>query len=186
SRRRHTRFSRDWSSDVCSSDLFGTLLSQIGITIVNATVINQLAAGQEDRRFRRDVSLAKSDQTVLRVAQSLRRQLVFPEVLLDCVRRGVRVGIDQPQTDAGAGKLLLHPADFGGVTVRDRTIRADEKEDDGFGTGRVEGIEGLAGEIEHSPCGGRSLEVLLSRVVSRISDAAAGHQKRQRQSQYRQ
>src|SRR5690606_18809489 len=25
SRRRHTRFSRDWSSDVCSSDLFGTL-----------------------------------------------------------------------------------------------------------------------------------------------------------------
>src|SRR5690606_40867859 len=24
SRRRHTRFSRDWSSDVCSSDLFNT------------------------------------------------------------------------------------------------------------------------------------------------------------------
>src|SRR5436309_12578598 len=24
SRRRHTRFSRDWSSDVCSSDLFGS------------------------------------------------------------------------------------------------------------------------------------------------------------------
>src|SRR5690606_40368286 len=24
SRRRHTRFSRDWSSDVCSSDLLGT------------------------------------------------------------------------------------------------------------------------------------------------------------------
>src|SRR5690606_40707929 len=24
SRRRHTRFSRDWSSDVCSSDLWGT------------------------------------------------------------------------------------------------------------------------------------------------------------------
>src|SRR5690606_40990348 len=26
SRRRHTRFSRDWSSDVCSSDLFGKSL----------------------------------------------------------------------------------------------------------------------------------------------------------------
>src|SRR5690606_39613806 len=26
SRRRHTRFSRDWSSDVCSSDLFGVVL----------------------------------------------------------------------------------------------------------------------------------------------------------------
>src|SRR5690606_34632627 len=27
SRRRHTRFSRDWSSDVCSSDLFGFCVS---------------------------------------------------------------------------------------------------------------------------------------------------------------
>src|SRR5690606_41037402 len=28
SRRRHTRFSRDWSSDVCSSDLMPTLLDR--------------------------------------------------------------------------------------------------------------------------------------------------------------
>src|SRR5690606_41125846 len=28
SRRRHTRFSRDWSSDVCSSDLFALRLSR--------------------------------------------------------------------------------------------------------------------------------------------------------------
>src|SRR5690606_40977659 len=31
SRRRHTRFSRDWSSDVCSSDLVGTHLIMSGI-----------------------------------------------------------------------------------------------------------------------------------------------------------
>src|SRR5690606_39293959 len=31
SRRRHTRFSRDWSSDVCSSDLPGTQPSCSGI-----------------------------------------------------------------------------------------------------------------------------------------------------------
>src|SRR5690606_39523527 len=31
SRRRHTRFSRDWSSDVCSSDLSGMESSQISI-----------------------------------------------------------------------------------------------------------------------------------------------------------
>src|SRR5690606_40219436 len=30
SRRRHTRFSRDWSSDVCSSDLAGSLGHGIG------------------------------------------------------------------------------------------------------------------------------------------------------------
>src|SRR5690606_39565963 len=29
SRRRHTRFSRDWSSDVCSSDLKKTLLQRL-------------------------------------------------------------------------------------------------------------------------------------------------------------
>src|SRR5215203_3871714 len=30
SRRRHTRYWRDWSSDVCSSDLFGGFLEQGG------------------------------------------------------------------------------------------------------------------------------------------------------------
>src|SRR5690606_40662875 len=30
SRRRHTRFSRDWSSDVCSSDLIASFLTTIG------------------------------------------------------------------------------------------------------------------------------------------------------------
>src|SRR5690606_40697012 len=33
SRRRHTRFSRDWSSDVCSSDLLGFLLALAGIAL---------------------------------------------------------------------------------------------------------------------------------------------------------
>src|SRR5690606_40274398 len=32
SRRRHTRFSRDWSSDVCSSDLILLLVLLIGVT----------------------------------------------------------------------------------------------------------------------------------------------------------
>src|SRR5690606_39997880 len=33
SRRRHTRFSRDWSSDVCSSDLATRRIMSVGITI---------------------------------------------------------------------------------------------------------------------------------------------------------
>src|SRR5690606_40135561 len=37
SRRRHTRFSRDWSSDVCSSDL--TLFNSLLITIVSVVLI---------------------------------------------------------------------------------------------------------------------------------------------------
>src|SRR5205807_7646161 len=44
SRRRHTRLQGDWSSDVCSSDLEGTLL---GVLDVTATLLGglRLAAG---------------------------------------------------------------------------------------------------------------------------------------------
>src|SRR5690606_17016898 len=38
SRRRHTRFSRDWSSDVCSSDLFSFSQIQIGSDIDGETL----------------------------------------------------------------------------------------------------------------------------------------------------
>ena len=62
---------------------FGALLSQIGVTIVNATVINQSAVREEDRRFRCDVRLAEADQTVLRIAQSYRRQLILLEMFSD-------------------------------------------------------------------------------------------------------
>src|SRR5258707_7460620 len=38
SRRRHTRYWRDWSSDVCSSDLLGGLALAVGILVDDATV----------------------------------------------------------------------------------------------------------------------------------------------------
>src|SRR5690606_41092017 len=47
SRRRHTRFSRDWSSDVCSSDLTGFLLpgEVVGIDgFVNTTQLSNAIA----------------------------------------------------------------------------------------------------------------------------------------------
>src|SRR5690606_4633869 len=40
SRRRHTRFSRDWSSDVCSSDLFERM-----VNFVAAAAFTSLVAG---------------------------------------------------------------------------------------------------------------------------------------------
>src|SRR5256884_5280618 len=45
SRRRHTRCSRDWSSDVCSSDLFCTVTGFFGDSIrfrTNESVVNEL------------------------------------------------------------------------------------------------------------------------------------------------
>src|SRR5207302_6593009 len=44
SRRRHTRFSRDWSSDVCSSDLAVELRDEVG-----AVVHRELGPGREHR-----------------------------------------------------------------------------------------------------------------------------------------
>src|SRR3989449_2825357 len=54
SRRRHTRCSRDWSSDVCSSDLFvpvaflgglaGRLYQQFAVTVTTAVVISGVVA----------------------------------------------------------------------------------------------------------------------------------------------
>src|SRR5690606_39733811 len=39
SRRRHTRFSRDWSSDVCSSDLRGFALTLGVTTIIDVLIV---------------------------------------------------------------------------------------------------------------------------------------------------
>src|SRR5690606_5019487 len=52
SRRRHTRFSRDWSSDVCSSDLEAPLFRRH-----QQLVIGQ-AAPQEERQARRELEIA--------------------------------------------------------------------------------------------------------------------------------
>src|SRR5690606_40890985 len=55
SRRRHTRFSRDWSSDVCSSDLalsairankMRSFLTMLGVIIGIAAVITMVALGE--------------------------------------------------------------------------------------------------------------------------------------------
>src|SRR2546429_7328986 len=52
SRRRHTRCSRDWSSDVCSSDLISSTL------IDDAGSISVLEIGAKARRLKRDKGLS--------------------------------------------------------------------------------------------------------------------------------
>src|SRR5690606_40040719 len=47
SRRRHTRFSRDWSSDVCSSDLFSPDGSKVAFVRDNNLFYTDLASGAE-------------------------------------------------------------------------------------------------------------------------------------------
>src|SRR5256884_6561475 len=56
SRRRHTRCSRDWSSDVCSSDLLrivpqGDLRSEIGSHIYFGGMVDETSAGVNPARY---------------------------------------------------------------------------------------------------------------------------------------
>src|SRR5690606_20019306 len=54
SRRRHTRFSRDWSSDVCSSDLYTRLEQRVGLTVRESAV--DLAMLDAHGAFRRNAA----------------------------------------------------------------------------------------------------------------------------------
>src|SRR6266436_5741500 len=53
SRRRHTRCSRDWSSDVCSSDLVETEVPKAG-TVRTYGVVTEVASRHEGGRFESD------------------------------------------------------------------------------------------------------------------------------------
>src|SRR2546429_9005026 len=63
SRRRHTRCSRDWSSDVCSSDLFLGIAGGLGWSRAEGrgTVIGR-AAGRTDERAQRHVLYAMIEE----------------------------------------------------------------------------------------------------------------------------
>src|SRR5439155_21388247 len=64
---------------------FRTLFPQIRVTIINATMVNQPAAGKENRPLRRDADLGETDQRLARIAQDLLREVIFLDVLADRV-----------------------------------------------------------------------------------------------------
>src|SRR5690606_12191507 len=92
---RHTRFSRDWSSDVCSSDL-GTGLFAI-----------TLLAG---RWFSGTLSFAHSRLLFGRSAGALHRSLgavgsLAPALFLGLLDSGLGVAVRQPATEHQAGSI---------------------------------------------------------------------------------
>src|SRR5690606_8856848 len=54
SRRRHTRFSRDWSSDVCSSDLISTKSSLANGSSRAFVVVLEPSTNEEDLKFTKE------------------------------------------------------------------------------------------------------------------------------------
>src|SRR5690606_36751060 len=64
SRRRHTRFSRDWSSDVCSSDLINPIISMVGFFMI--AIIGFI--WYQNKTFKRTFTKPKNLSKVLGIA----------------------------------------------------------------------------------------------------------------------
>src|SRR5690606_21938975 len=124
SRRRHTRFSRDWSSDVCSSDLLFTQCDQL---VVALSLVRSAPCPEGSQGGRLRVQLAVVPTTV-RVPGGLCALLL--DVLLlavhlreDLVGEAARYLTgdafgDRPAGQAHAGTVLVHhrvTAERGGV-----------------------------------------------------------------------
>src|SRR5690606_39316167 len=67
SRRRHTRFSRDWSSDVCSSDLIPPLNGKLGLKYFKSKIFGEveyLFAAKQDRLSGGDIDDRSEERRV--------------------------------------------------------------------------------------------------------------------------
>src|SRR5690606_40333242 len=97
SRRRHTRFSRDWSSDVCSSDL-GEVMRMSGLTVAtveqepalddDATIMEFLCGDYIEREDwqRPAVAGALIDQLGLQIGRASCRERVLGRVAPGAVK----------------------------------------------------------------------------------------------------
>src|SRR5690606_39390788 len=95
SRRRHTRFSRDWSSDVCSSDL--------GVAF--ATVINGLQKACDDAKAKLDIS----SHLIMCFLRHLSEDAAFAtlEQALPYKDQIIAVGLDSRSEERRVGKERL-------------------------------------------------------------------------------
>src|SRR6478752_10307217 len=76
SRRRQTRCSRDWSSDVCSSDLAGTSATVPGVESLSAGAWAFYCKRSEERRVGKSVDLGGR-----RIIKKKKIQVIFKELL---------------------------------------------------------------------------------------------------------
>src|SRR2546430_17533653 len=80
SRRRHTRFDCDWSSDVCSSDLFSMALADLSaIAIEKARLYERIVDVEE--QLRRNEKLSALGLLAAEVAHEIRNPLTVMKML---------------------------------------------------------------------------------------------------------
>src|SRR5690606_41098026 len=98
SRRRHTRFSRDWSSDVCSSDL----VPAFDLTFSAPRSVS-LAWAFADEDLRRDLETAQA-RAVRSTLATIEKEAIF-------ARRG-KDGIDRKSTRLNSSHVKISYAVF--------------------------------------------------------------------------
>ena len=96
SRRRHTRLRRDWSSDVCSSDLVQETRVQHGDEVALGAVLVRLRNTELDYEARRLVGDLATTQAKLRAVQAAR-----------LTAGGDRLRTDQVNADVERYKTIL-------------------------------------------------------------------------------
>src|SRR5690606_21917042 len=119
--RRHTRFSRDWSSDVCSSDLrrdhFLKMQGSEVFKFATRTMIELLETAMSRNELRlEDIDLLVPHQVNYRVIEAVRRKLPIPEerVFLNLERYG--------NTSAASVPIALHEAVASGRISRGQIV----------------------------------------------------------------
>src|SRR3712207_9183257 len=101
SRRRHTRYWRDWSSDVCSSDLarVAAAISDAGVNIAAATCVGP-GERAELHILVPHAEAARHSLAISHVAVTREREVVVvdvedrPGVLADLTRKIARAGVN--------------------------------------------------------------------------------------------
>src|SRR5690606_39537859 len=93
SRRRHTRFSRDWSSDVCSSDL---LVAEVDPDAVTFDQIERLPDGEPNIVRCPDPAVAGQ---MVDLIQALRKDQDSIGGTAEIVARNVPAGLGEPVFD---------------------------------------------------------------------------------------
>src|SRR3989449_11609166 len=106
SRRRHTRCSRDWSSDVCSSDLLSDRLGSRGVTVAGGVLLGTglVLSSQATALWQLNVTFGVA---VGFAAGAFLAPLSATATKWFTANRGLAVGV--VSAGGGAGMLLLSP-----------------------------------------------------------------------------
>src|SRR5690606_39825077 len=98
--RRHTRFSRDWSSDVCSSDLHGvcnTLGKSHGATVFKENQMDYITAYEITASFERDGQVQDASQAEVLVDAF--GKIFFEEVAAEAFAEELQEDLDSTDLD---------------------------------------------------------------------------------------